>query len=79
MKSTQRGFIGIIALLVTVLIIGIWFAMDAKSMFGTGENGGASSTPPVNDWVAPSATDESAIQKAKDVNKQVEEGYENLQ
>jgi len=70
-KNEQRGFIGLLALLITVLIIGIWFAMDAKNLIGTG------GLAPTSDTVAPSAIDRTVMEKAKDVKSQVEDVYKN--
>lgn len=73
--SGNKGFIGLISLLIVALIIGLWFTFSSKTYFGTKET---PATLIKNEYVE-SPAQKGAIQQAKDVKALIENKQYNVQ
>lgn len=64
----QRGFIGLIGLLMVVLIIAVWFAAMGGKLFGTG----SSKENPMTNSIVPTEAQKGAIDRARDARALIE-------
>ena len=71
-RSAQRGWVGLVALLLALAIVG-WLAMSALKGYGVASKP-APGAPPTDPRERARAVEQTVIDKARETARQIEEG-----
>ena len=73
-RGRQRGWIGLVALLIAMAIVA-WLAMSALKGYGVaGKPAAAPGTPPTDPRERARAVEQTVIEKARETTRQIEQG-----